>query len=86
LLFSLARDRENARQPGKAVAAQRIVDQLVGDDAGIVFVIANAGKRGLAERPRLADAEPHGIRPVRIEIIRALAHMATIVLQPRFWR
>jgi len=32
----LARDGEDARQPGEPVAAKRIVDQLVGDDAGVV--------------------------------------------------
>ena len=31
----LARDGEDARQPGEPVAAKRIVDQLVGDDAGV---------------------------------------------------
>src|SRR3954452_594886 len=51
----LARDRENARQPGKAVAAQRIIDQLIGDDAGVVLIVADAGQRALAERPRLGD-------------------------------
>jgi len=54
----LARDRQDARQPGKSVAAERIVDELVGDDAGILFTVADAGKRTLAERPRLAHAEP----------------------------
>jgi len=29
----LARDREDARQPGEPVAAKRVVDQLVGDDS-----------------------------------------------------
>ena len=74
----LARDREDARQPGEAVAAQRIVDQLVGDDTGVVVTVADAGERPLAKRPRLADPEPHGIRPVRIEIVGALAHASTI--------
>ena len=31
----LARDGEDARQPGEPVAAKRIVDQLVGDDPGV---------------------------------------------------
>ena len=74
----LARDREDARQPGEAVAAQRIVDQLVGDDTGVVVTVADAGERPLAKRPRLADPEAHGIRPVRIEIVGAPAHTITI--------
>ena len=70
----LARDREDARQPGEPVAAKRVVDQLVGDDAGVVFAVSDAGERRFAECPRVADAEPHRARPVRIEVIGAVAH------------
>src|SRR3954451_5987573 len=76
--FRLAHDREDARQLGEAVAAQRIVDQLVGDDTGVVVTIADAGERPLAKRPRLTAPEAHGIRPVRIEIVGPPAHASTI--------
>jgi hypothetical protein len=74
----LARDCEDARQPGEPVAAKRIVDQLVGDDAGVVLAVPDAAERSFAECPRIADAEPHGVRPVWIEVIGAVAHAATI--------
>jgi hypothetical protein len=41
--FRLASDREDAREPGEPVAAKRVVDQLVGDDAGVVFSLSEAG-------------------------------------------
>jgi hypothetical protein len=74
----LTRDREDARQPGEPVAAKRVVDQLVDDDAGVVCDVSDAGKCGFAECPRLADAEPHRLRPVRIEVSGAVGHVATI--------
>jgi len=61
-LSRLARDRENARQPGEPVAAKRVVDQLVGDDAGVVRTVSDAGERRVAEGPCIADAEPHRAR------------------------
>ncbi len=69
---------EDARQTGKAIAAKRIVDQLVGHDAGVIFAVSDAGQRGLAEHPRPVDAEPYGARPVGIEVIGTVAHAATI--------
>jgi len=38
----LTRDREDARQPGEPVAAKRVVDQLIGDDAGVVRAVSDA--------------------------------------------
>jgi hypothetical protein len=58
-------------KPGEPVAAKRVVDQLVGDDAGVGCAASEAGKYGFAECPRVADAEPHGLRPARIEAIEA---------------
>jgi hypothetical protein len=49
-----------------------------GDDAGVVCAVSDADKRRFAEGPRVADAEPHRLRPVRIEVIGAVAHGATI--------
>jgi len=40
--------------------------------------VSDADKRRFAEGPRVADAEPHRLRPVRIEVIGAVAHGATI--------
>jgi len=40
---------------------------------------ADAAERRFAECPRVADAEPHRLRPVWIEVIGALAHRATIM-------
>ncbi len=65
--------------PGEPIAAKRIVDQLVGDDAGVVPAVSDAAERRFAEYPRVADAEPHGVRPVWIEVIGAVAHAATIM-------
>ena len=56
-----------------------VIDQLIGDDAGIVFAVSDPGKRSFAELLRLADAEPHRIRPIWIEVIGAVAHAATIM-------
>jgi hypothetical protein len=75
----LARDGEDARQPGEPVAAKRIVDQLVGDDAGVAPAVSDAAERRFTECPRVADAKPHGVRPVWIEVIGAVAHLATIM-------
>jgi hypothetical protein len=61
------------RAAGEPVAAKRVVDQLVGDDAGVVCAVSDADKRRFAEGPRVADAEPHRLRPVRIEVIGAVA-------------
>jgi hypothetical protein len=66
------------RAAGEPVAAKRVVDQLVGDDAGVVCAVSDADKRRFAEGPRVADAESHRLRPVRIEVIGAVAHGATI--------
>jgi len=41
----LARDREDARQPGEPVAAKRVVDQLVGDDGGVEAPLRRAPAR-----------------------------------------
>ena len=46
----LACDGEDARQPGEPVAAKRIVDQLVGDDAGVVLAVPVAAERSFAEK------------------------------------
>jgi hypothetical protein len=73
-----ARDREDARQPGEPVAAKRIVDQLVGDDAGVVRAVSDTGKCGFAKCPRVVEAEPYRPRPVSIEVIGGAAHRATI--------
>src|SRR5947209_6643293 len=51
-------------QPGEPVTAKRVVDQLVGDDPGVVLAVSDAAERRFAEYPRVADAEPHGVRPV----------------------
>jgi hypothetical protein len=37
------------------------------------------GRAPLRRVPRVADAEPHGVRPVWIEVIGAVAHAATIM-------
>ena len=60
-------DRENARQAGEAVAAQRVVDQLIGDDGRFVGRIADAAQRRLAElrAPRLRRAGWCRVRPDR---------------------
>ena len=47
---------EDARQAGKAIAAQRIVDKLVGDDRRFIGWIADAAQRRLAEFARFGDA------------------------------
>src|SRR3984893_1044303 len=54
----LARDGEDARQPGESVAAKRIVDQRVGDDAGVAPAVSDAAERRFTECPRVADAKP----------------------------
>ena len=48
----LASDCEDARQPGEPVAAKRIVDQLVGDDAGVVPAVSDAAKRAASPSAR----------------------------------
>ena len=45
----LARDGEDARQPGEPVAAKRIVDQLVGDDAVVAPAVSDAAERRFTE-------------------------------------
>ena len=55
-------DREDARQAGEAVAAQRIVDELVGDDRRFIVGIADTPQRRLAEVARFGDAEANGVR------------------------
>jgi hypothetical protein len=55
------------RAAGEPVAAKRVVDQLVGDDAGVVCAVSDADKRRFAEGPRVADAEPHRLRRPRQE-------------------
>ena len=44
----------------------------------LTSAVSDADKRRFAEGPRVADAEPHRLRPVRIEVIGAVAHGATI--------
>ena len=76
--WSSCRATARMRAAGEPVAAKRVVDQLIGDDAGVVCAVSDADKRRFAEGPRVADAEPHRLRPVRIEVIGAVAHGATI--------
>jgi hypothetical protein len=64
LRLRLASNRKDAGQPGEPVAAKQVIDQLVGDDAGIVFAVSDADKRTFAESPRVANAESHGVWPV----------------------
>ena len=60
-------DRQDARQAGEAIAAQRVVDQLVGDDRRFIGRIADALQRRLAECACLRDAEADAVGPIGIE-------------------
>ena len=60
-------DRQDARQAGEAIAAQRVVDQLVGDDRRLIGRIADAAQRRLAELACFGNTEAKHVRPVRIE-------------------
>ena len=60
-------DRQDARQAGEAIAAQRIVDQLVGDDHRLVRRIADPLQRRLAQRPRRLHAEANAAGAVGVE-------------------
>ena len=60
-------NRQDAWQAGKAITTQRVVDQLVGDDRRFIGDIADTTQRLFAQRTGFSNAEPHAIRPVRIE-------------------
>ena len=64
----LTSDRQDARQPGEPVAAKRIVDQLVGDNAGVVSAVSDAAERRFTECPRVADA-----KPLRLSVSRLMS-------------
>ena len=48
-------DVQDLGEAGILVAAQRRVDHMVGDDARILGVVADAAQRALAERARFVD-------------------------------
>jgi hypothetical protein len=63
----VARDREQARQPREAIAAQGVVHELVDDNARILAAVSDAPERLLAELGRLGDRQPHRVGPVGVE-------------------
>jgi hypothetical protein len=74
---AIARTRGN---PANRYPQWELSDQLIDDDVGIDFTVSDPGKRNFAERLRLrlADAEPHRMRPIWTEVIGVVAHAVTI--------
>jgi hypothetical protein len=60
-------DRQDPRQTGEAIAAQRIVNQLVSDDRRLVGRVADALQRRLPQRVRLGHAETNAIGSIRVQ-------------------
>ena len=54
-------DVEDLGETGIFIAAQRGVDDVIDDNAGLLGVIADAAQRALAERAGLLDAEMDAI-------------------------
>src|SRR5204862_8069904 len=50
-------DIEDLGEPGILIPAQRSIDHMVGDDASLLGIVADAAQRPLAEGAGLLDAE-----------------------------
>jgi hypothetical protein len=76
----MRREQTFPPSPWNGKVAKRIVNQLVGDDAGVVPAVSDAAERRFAERQRVADAGELIDRiaasgPVRkLLVVEALGH------------
>ena len=60
-------NRQHARQAGKTVAAQRVVNQLVDGDAGVFTAVAHRLQRALAQFGRLFSGDAQEIGMVGVQ-------------------
>ena len=55
-------DVEDLGEPGILIPAQRGIDHMVGDDASLFGIVADAAQRPVAEGAGLIDAEMDAVR------------------------